>query len=312
VSADLSLWILLAILISVFLALDLFVFHRSAHAVSMREAVVWSIVWITMGLGFGVLVWASLGPQSGSEYLAAYAIEKSLSLDNVFLFAMIFAYFVVPNEYQHRLLFLGVLGAIVLRAVFIFAGIALIDALHWTFYVFGVVLLVTGWRMARSNGHGIDPLRNPILRLMRRSIPMSDTYHGQRFVIRDAGRLVATPLLAVLVVIETSDVLFAIDSIPAVFAVTTDPFLVYSSNAFAILGLRSLYFVLAGMIVRFVYLKVGLAALLVFAGVKILISDIYEIPIALSLTIIVLILAVSIGYSLWTTRGPTEITSATS
>ena len=301
-----SLWLLLAVLIALFLALDLLVFHRDAHAVSIREAAGWSVVWITLGLGFGAVVWLSMGAQSGGEYLAAYAIEKSLSLDNVFVFAVIFGYFMVPAQYQHRLLFLGVLGAIVLRAIFITMGLALIDAFHWVFYVFGLVLLVTGWRMARSGGHGVDPERNPILRLFRRTIPMTDDYRGQRFVVRQGTRLLATPLLAVLVVIETSDVLFAIDSIPAVFAVTTDPFLVLSSNAFAILGLRSLYFVLAGMIVRFDYLKLGLSALLVFAGVKILISDIYHIPVALSLAIIVGILAVSVGYSLWKTRaGPT-------
>ncbi|MFN8622273.1 MAG: TerC family protein [Chloroflexota bacterium] len=302
-SADTTLWILLIAIIATFLLLDLFVFHREAHRVSFREAAIWSVVWIGLGLGFGGLVWAWMGPQAGGEYLAGYAIEKSLSMDNVFLFAMIFGWFLVPAEHQHRLLFYGVLGAIVFRLVFILAGSALLDAFHWTIYIFGAILLWTGWRMARSSGHGIDPDRNPVLRLMRRVIPVSDRYDGGRFLTMENGRRVATPLLAVLVVVETSDILFAIDSIPAIFAITTDPFIVFASNAFAILGLRSLYFLLAGLIDRFAYLKIGLAALLVFAGVKILISDIYKMPVLVSLAAIVSILAVSIAWSLWKTRG---------
>ena len=302
-TADLTLWLLLAAIIAGFLALDLLVFHREAHAVSFREAATWSVVWIGLGLAFGGLVWLWRGPEAGGQYLAGYAIEKSLSMDNVFLFAMIFGYFLVPAQYQHRLLFWGVLGAIVFRAIFIVAGSALLDAFHFTIYLFGAILLITGWKMARSKGHGVDPERNPVLRLMRRVIPVGSEYHGQRFFVRDAGRLVATPLFAVLVVVETSDILFAIDSIPAIFAITTDPFIVFSSNAFAILGLRSLYFMLAGLIDRFAYLKLGLSALLVFAGLKILVSDIYKMPVFLSLAVIVSILAVSIGYSLYRTRG---------
>jgi tellurite resistance protein TerC len=303
VHADLTLWILLAVIVGGFLALDLFVFHREAHAVSAPEAAAWSVIWISLGLGFGGVVWLWLGPQAGGEYLAGYAIEKSLSMDNVFLFAMIFGYFVVPDRYQHRLLFFGVLGAIVFRAIFIVAGSALLDTFHATIYLFGAILLLTGWKMARSKGHGVDPDRNPVLRLMRRVIPVGTEYRGQRFVVRDALRWQATPLLAVLVVIETSDILFAIDSIPAIFAITTDPFIVFSSNAFAILGLRSLYFLLAGMIARFAYLKLGLAALLVFAGLKILVSDVWKMPVAVSLGVIVGILALSVGVSLWRTRG---------
>ncbi|MDL2334935.1 MAG: TerC family protein [Chloroflexota bacterium] len=297
-----SLWLILAVVIGGLLALDLLVFQRNAHAVSLREAALWSFVWIGLGLGFGALVWAWRGPESGEAYLAGYAIEKALSMDNVFLFAMIFSYFAVPAQYQHRLLFWGVLGAIVFRAVFIVAGASLLEAFHWTIYIFGLVLLVTGWRMARAQGHGIDPQRNPVLRALRRLLPVSDTYSGQRFFVRHAGRLMATPLLAVLVVVETSDVLFAIDSIPAIFAITTNPFIVFSSNAFAILGLRSLYFLLAGMIDRFAYIKIGLSALLVFAGIKILISDLVKIPVGLSLGVIVAILGVTIAASLWKTR----------
>jgi tellurite resistance protein TerC len=303
VQADLTLWVLLGVIIAGFLFLDLFVFHREAHAVSFREAATWSVVWIGLGLGFGGLVWLWLGPQAGGEYLAGYAIEKSLSMDNVFLFAMIFGYFLVPAKYQHRLLFYGVLGAIVFRFIFILAGAALLDAFHFTIYIFGAILLITGWRMARSDGHGVDPERNPVLFFVSRFIPVGKQYEGQRFFTIENGRRIATPLFAVLVVIETSDILFAIDSIPAIFAITSDPFIVFSSNAFAILGLRSLYFMLAGMIDRFAYLKLGLSALLIFAGFKILISDIYKMPAFVSLAAIVGILGVSIGYSLWKTRG---------
>jgi tellurite resistance protein TerC len=302
VPTDITIWVVMGVAITVMLALDLFVFHRHAHEVSLREAAAWSFVWITLGLGFGVLVLAWLGPRSGSEYFAGYLIEKSLSMDNVFVFAMIFAYFAVPSRFQHRVLFWGVVGAIVLRGVFIGAGAALLDAFHFLIYGFGLLLLVTGYKMWRSQGHAMDPTGNPILRAVRRLLPMTAEISDQRFFVRRAGRLVATPLLAVLVIVETSDVMFAIDSIPAVFAITTDPFIVFSSNAFAILGLRSLYFLLAGMIGRFIYLKQGLAALLVFAGVKILVSGFYKIPVELSLAVILGILAVSIGASLVVAR----------
>ena len=299
---ELAMWVVLGVVIVGMLALDLFVFHRDAHEVSLREAAAWSAVWIALGLGFGGLVFWWMGAQAGSEYLAGYLIEKSLSVDNVFVFAMIFGYFAVPAAYQHRVLFWGVVGAIVFRAIFIAAGTTLLDAFHFLIYGFGVLLLLTGWRMWRSKGHAVDPNRNPVLRLVRRAIPVTDDYAGQRFFVRHGAKLLATPLFAVLVVVETSDVMFAIDSIPAIFAITTDPFIVLSSNAFAILGLRSLYFLLAGALPRFVFLKQGLAALLVFAGVKILVSDIVKIPVAISLAVILAILAVSIGASLMATR----------
>jgi tellurite resistance protein TerC len=302
VSGDLTLWVALAAVIVGMLALDLFVFHRDAHEVSIREAAAFSAMWIALGLGFGGLVFLWSGPQAGGEYLAGYLIEKSLSMDNVFVFAMIFGAFAVPARYQHRVLFWGVVGAIVFRAIFIAAGTTLLDAVHWLIYGFGILLIVTGIRMARSSGHAIDPERNPVLRLLRRVIPMTEAYHGQRFLVRHRGKVLATPLLAVLVVVETSDVMFAIDSIPAIFAITTDPFIVMSSNAFAILGLRSLYFLLAGILPRFIYLKVGLAALLVFAGGKILLSEVWKMPVALSIAVIVAILAMAIGASLWATR----------
>jgi len=301
-------WVVLAVVVGGMLALDLLVIHREAKVVPFRSAAVWSAVWISLALGFGVFVAASRGPDAGGEYLAGYLIELSLSVDNVFVFALIFAAFAVPPAYQHRLLFWGILGAIVFRAAFIGAGVAVLAAAHWLIYLLGVLLVVTGIRLARSRGHAVAPERNPVLRLFRRLVPMTDDYRGPAFVVRDGGRRLATPLLAALVAIETTDIMFALDSIPAVFAVTTDPFIVFSSNMFAILGLRSLYFLLAGLLVRFVYLKLGLAALLAFAGVKILASSVVDIPIGLSLAAIVVILGGSIVASLvatdprWSTR----------
>jgi tellurite resistance protein TerC len=302
VPTETLLWLLLGGLVVGMLALDLFVFHREAHDVSMREAAIWSVVWIALGLGFGGFVFAMRGAQAGGEYLAGYLIENSLSMDNVFLFAMLFSYFAVPGKYQHRILFWGVVGAIVFRAIFIASGTTLLEAFHFLIYGFGALLLITGVKMWRSKGHAVNPEKNLVLRLLKRVMPVTDEYHGQRFFIRQAGRLVATPLFAVLVVVEATDVMFAIDSIPAIFAITTDPFIVFSSNAFAILGLRSLYFLLAGLIDRFVYLKQGLAALLVFAGVKILIADVWKMPVALSLAVILAILAVAIVASFRATR----------
>ena len=301
-SPDLLIWVVLGILVVGILALDLFVFHRDAHEVSLREAAIWSAVWIALGLGFGGLVFACKGSAAGGEYLAGYLIEKSLSMDNVFLFAMLFGFFAVPARYQHRVLFWGVIGAIVFRAMFIAAGTTLLEAFHFLIYGFGLLLLLTGVRMWRSKGHAVDPSRNPILRLVRRVVPVTDEYHGQKLFVRHAGRLAATPLFAVLVVVESTDVMFAIDSIPAIFAITTDPFIVFSSNAFAILGLRSLYFLLAGLIDRFVYLKQGLAALLVFAGVKILVADAWKMPVAVSLGVILSILAIAVVASIVANR----------
>ncbi|OGO54475.1 MAG: hypothetical protein A2V85_05295 [Chloroflexi bacterium RBG_16_72_14] len=284
------------------LALDLLVLHRDARPVPFREAAAWSVVWVSLALGFGAFVAATRGGEVGAEYFAGYLIELSLSVDNVFVFALIFAAFAVPAAYQHRLLFWGILGAIVFRALFIAAGTAILAAAHWVIYLLGVLLVVTGVRLARSRGHAVAPERNPVLRLFRRAVPMTDAYRGAAFAVREHGRRIATPLLAVLVAIETTDIMFALDSIPAVFAVTTDPFVVFSSNLFAILGLRSLYFLLAGLLDRFVYLKTGLAALLVFAGVKILVSSAYEVPIGVSLSVIVLILGTAIVASLVATH----------
>jgi tellurite resistance protein TerC len=286
------------------LAIDLLVFQKEAHAVSMREAATWSGVWVALGLTFGAIVWLWQGPQAGGEYLAGYLIEKSLSVDNIFVFALIFGYFAVPAEYQHRVLFWGVFGALVFRAIFIAAGATLLDQFHWMIYVFGAFLVITGIRMARSSDEHVDPGKNPVLRVFRRLVPMTDGLRDERFFVKEMGRRLATPLLAVLVVMETTDIIFAIDSIPAIFAVTTDTFLVFTSNAFAILGLRALYFLLAGMIGRFAYLKIGLAFVLAFVGVKMLISDWYHVPIWLSLTVIASAIAISVVVSL--RRPPTE------
>jgi tellurite resistance protein TerC len=294
----LALWLAVAGGIVAALALDLFVLHRNAHEVSMREAAATSAGWVTLGLVFGLGVWLFAGADRGAEYFAGYLIEKSLSVDNVFVFALLFSYFAVPARYQHRVLFWGVVGALLMRAGFIAAGAALLESFHWIIYVFGGLLLLTGVKMLRSSGHSVDPARNPVLRLLRRRIPMVDAYHGQRFFVRRGGRWVATPMLAVLVAIESTDVVFAVDSIPAIFAVTDEPFLVFTSNAFAILGLRALYFLLAGMMGRFAYLKTGLAAILLFVGAKMLLTDVWKVPVALSLGVIAVILTVAVVASL--------------
>jgi tellurite resistance protein TerC len=298
VSTDLLIWAVFFGLVALFLALDLFVFHRNAHAVSMREAATWSAVWVALGLAFAGLVWIWQGGTAAGEYLAGYLIEKSLSVDNIFVFALLFAYFGVPAAYQHRVLFWGVVGAIVLRAAFIVAGAALLENFHWVIFIFGGLLVFTGVKMALKRHDEVHPERNPILRLAQRFVPIASEYRGQKFFVREAGRVIATPLFAVLLAVETTDVIFAVDSIPAIFAVTRDPFLVVTSNVFAILGLRALYFLLAGMMHRFVYLKYGLAAILVFVGTKMLIADIYAVPIWASLMIIAAVVTVSVFASL--------------
>lgn len=303
---DVPLWAWAAVLgvILAMLAVDLFA-HRDAHVVSVREAATWSAVWVGLGLGFGALVWWAWGPVAGGEYLAGYLIEKSLAVDNVFVFALIFSYFAVPRELQHRVLFYGVLGALVFRALFIAGGAVLIDRFSWVLYVFGTFLVFTGYRMFVHRNDELDPSRNPALRLFRRIVETTDTYHGQRFWTRVDGRLVATPLLSVLVLVETTDIIFAVDSIPAIFAVTREPFLVFTSNAFAILGLRAMYFLLADLMHRFIYLKAGLAAILVFVGLKMLLLDVWKVPIWLSLAVIATCVTVAVVASLRATReGP--------
>ena len=284
------------------LALDLGVFHRRAHEVSLREAAAWSAVWVTLALAFNYGIYHFMGAKAGLEFLTGYLIEKALSVDNIFVFVLVFSYFSVPSRYQHRVLFWGILGALVMRGAMIGAGAALIHQFHWIIYVFGAFLVVTGLRMARQTGHAIDPETNPVIRLVRRFVPVTNVYHGKKFFIREevGGRLrtVATPLFVVLVLVETTDLIFALDSIPAIFAITSDPFIVYTSNVFAILGLRALYFLLAGVIHKFHYLKLGLSVVLVFVGAKMLLADVYKVPIGVSLGVIALVLAISVVASL--------------
>ncbi|WP_217913437.1 TerC family protein [Miltoncostaea marina] len=284
------------------LALDLFVLHREAHEVTLREAAWMSGLYAAAGLGFGAVVWAWRGPEAGGEYLAGYLIEKSLSVDNIFVFALIFSYFGIPARYQHRVLFWGVIGAIAFRALFIALGAALLDNVDWIVYVFGAFLVYTGVRMARGHTVEVHPDRNPVIRLMRRLVPVTGELRGQRFLLREGGRWVATPLLAALVMVETMDVVFAVDSVPAIFAITDDVFIVFTANVFAILGLRALYFLLAGTIPRFAYLQLGLALVLVFVGAKMFLTDVGKLPVWISLGVIAAIIGASVAASLWTAR----------
>ena len=302
---DVSLWVWVGVIavILAMLAVDL-VAHRDAHVIKVREAAAWSAVWVALGVGFGALLWAWQGPEIGQQYFAGYLIEKSLAVDNVFVWAVIFSYFAVPPQFQHRVLFLGVLGALVLRGAFIAVGAVLIENFTWILYVFAAFLLYTGWRMIRQRDEHLDPEQSAVLRLFRRFVPMTDAYYGQRLLIRKGGVLLATPLLAVLVLIEATDVVFAVDSIPAIFAVTSEPFIVFTANAFAILGLRAMYFLLADLMHRFVYLKIGLALVLIWVGIKMALKiDVFYIPTAISLGVIATILTVSVVASLRATRG---------
>lgn len=294
-----TLWIGFTIFVLAMLALDLGVFHRKAHAISMREALAWSIVWVALALLFNAGVYYWFGSERALEFLTGYLIEKALSVDNLFVFLVLFAYFAVPAELQHRVLFWGILGALIMRAGFIVAGSALIQQFHWIIYVFGAFLVFTGIKLLASPETGdIHPERNPVLRVFRRIVPTVPEYRGARFLVKEAGRRYATPLLMVLVMVEATDVVFAVDSIPAIFAITMDPFIVFTSNIFAILGLRALYFLLAGMIGRFSYLKVGLGLVLAFVGAKMLISGVYHVPIAVSLGVIASLLGLSMIASL--------------
>ncbi|TQK20895.1 tellurite resistance protein TerC [Microbacterium sp. SLBN-154] len=301
-SVPLWAWFVVLGVIVAMLVVDL-VAHRKAHVIGVREAAAWSIVWVLSGITFGIVVWNSWGAEFGQQYFAGYVIEKSLAVDNVFVWAIIFAAFAVPREFQHRVLFLGVLGALVFRGIFIAAGAALIENFSWILYVFAAFLILTGIQMIRTRNEHVHPEKSRTLKLFRRFVPMTDAYHGQRFLIRKAGVLVATPLLAVLVLVEVTDIIFAVDSIPAIFAVTSEPFLVFTANAFAILGLRAMYFLLADLIHRFRYLKIGLAFVLVWVGVKMALLDVVKIPTLVSLAVVALIIAVAITASLIATRG---------
>jgi tellurite resistance protein TerC len=299
-------WSVVGAAVLALLVVDLFVFSRGRHEVSLKEAGIWSAVWLAVGLGFALVVWALEDGQHAGGYLAGYLIERSLSIDNVFIFALILTYFAVPAAAQGRVLFFAVLAALVLRGVFIVAGAAVLESFHFMEYVFGAFLVVTAYRMFRARSSHPDIERNAILRGLRRVVPSTDGYRGSRLMVRERGRLLATPMLVVLLAMAFVDVAFAVDSIPAIFAVTTDAFLVFTSNAFAVLGLRAMYFLLAGVMDRFVHLKVGLAAVLALVGVKMLVADVYEVPVWASLVAIVAILGVSIAVSLRTRPIPTD------
>jgi tellurite resistance protein TerC len=293
-----ALWIGFTLFVLVMLALDLGVFHRKSKEQTVKGALGWTVFWIVLSLCFNGLVYYWFGQTKALEFLTGYVIEKALSVDNLFVFLVIFSYFAVSKALQHRVLFWGILGALIMRALFIVPGAALIQHFHWVIYIFGGFLVLTGIRLMFQNEEDVHPERNPALRLFRRFVPISNDFDGSRFFTRQAGRLMATPLLMVLVVVEASDVLFAVDSIPAIFAITADPFIVYTSNIFAILGLRALFFALSGMMGKFHYLNVGLALVLTFVGVKMLISSWYKIPIGLSLGVVALLLTGAIVISI--------------
>lgn len=291
-------WAAFLALVVALLLVDVLVIHRRPHAVGFKEAAIESAVWITIGTSFTLVILAWQGGQAGGEYLAGYLIEKSLSIDNVFVWAVILSYFKVPSQYQFRVLFWGIFGALVLRAVFIFAGVALIERFDFVLYFFGALLLYSAYKIARHQEAEVHPETSLVLRAVNKVVPSTDRYDGQKMFTRVNGKRLATPLFAVLIMIETTDVVFAVDSIPAILAVSREPFIVFSSNAFAILGLRALYFCLAGMAGRFRYLNIGLGVILAFVGIKMLIAELYHFPTYISLAVIAVVLTVAIVASL--------------
>jgi tellurite resistance protein TerC len=307
-SSHVWVWVIFNLFVLAMLALDLGVFHRRSHRIGIKEALVWSGVWIALALLFNLGIYYWRGPDAALEFLAGYLIEKALSVDNIFVFLLIFSYFRTPARHQHRVLFWGVLGAFIMRAIFIFAGVSLIERFHWVIYLFGALLILTGARMATGKDKEIRPEKNPALKLFRRLMPVTDDYQGGKFFIKQAGqegrrgRYFATPLFIVLLMIETTDVIFAVDSIPAILAITVDPFIVYTSNVFAILGLRALYFALVGVMGLFQYLHYGLSAILIFVGAKMLVSDFYEIPVGVALGVVAGILVISVIASMASPR----------
>ncbi len=305
---DVSLWIWFLLLggIIAMLLVDLLL-HRDAHVIGVREAAWWSALWVLIGLAVGGVIWWFYGSEFGMQYFAGYIIEKSLAIDNVFIWAVIFSYFAVPRQYQHRVLFYGVVGALIFRAIFIAGGSWLISSFAWVLYIFGAFLIATGIKMLLQRNEHIDMSRSRTLKLFRKFIPTTDEYEGQKFLTRRNGVLMATPLLAVVVVVEVTDIIFAVDSIPAIFAVTQEPFLVFASNAFAILGLRAMYFLLADLMHRFIYLKIGLSLVLVWVGIKMIVGHaFFKIPTAISLGVVIAIITISVVASLVATREPTE------
>jgi tellurite resistance protein TerC len=305
--SEYTVWIGFNIFVLAMLALDLGVFHRQAHVVKMKEALIWSAVWITLALLFNLGVYFWRGAETALEFFTGYLIEKSLSVDNIFVFILIFSYFSVPAQYQHKVLFWGIIGALIMRAILIAVGATLIVKFHWIIYGFGGFLIFTGVKMALQKNTDIHPENNPLVKLFKRFMPVANEYHGEKFFIKEKGRRFATPLFIVLLIVEATDLVFAVDSIPAIFAITKDPFIVYTSNVFAILGLRSLYFALAGIMGYFHYLKIGLATVLVFVGAKMMLVDIYKISIGLSLSAVGGILLLSVLASLIWPRRPENI-----
>jgi len=297
-TTDLLFWIFFLLFIGLMLALDLGVFHRKEHTISFKESLLWAMIWIGLAMLFNVIIYFWKGPEKSLEFLTGYLIELSLSVDNLFVFILIFSYFHVSSQYQHRVLFWGIIGALVLRAVFIFAGVALMEKFHWMIYLFGGILIVSGYKMFFPKDKKIDPEKNPVLLIFKRFFPVTQQSEGSRFFIRQNRKWYATPLFLVLIIVETTDVIFAVDSVPAILAITTDSFIVFTSNAFAILGLRSLYFALAGIINVFIYLHFGLASILIFIGLKMVLADVYKLPIELALLSVLTILLVSIAASL--------------
>jgi len=304
----LFLWIIFNIFVLGMLTVDLGVFHRKAHAVTTREATTWCLVWVTLAILFNAGIYIWLGSEKALEFFTGYLIEYSLSVDNIFVFILIFSYFAVPASYQYRVLFWGILGALVMRGAFIGTGAFLLQHFHWVIYIFGAFLVFTGIKMLVKEETTVRPEDNPVIKLLRRLMPLSPNYEGQSFFVKQNRKWAATPLFVVLLVVESTDLIFAVDSVPAIFAVSRDPFIVYTSNIFAILGLRSLYFLLAGVIDLFVYLRYGLGVVLGFVGIKMLLVDIYKIPIGISLAVVAGILTLSIVASLFVrpeSRGPT-------
>ncbi|HMT27810.1 MAG TPA: TerC family protein [Bacteroidia bacterium] len=298
-TTELYFWVGFSLFIAVMLALDLGVFHRKSHVVSFKESLSWTFIWIGLAMIFGLIVHFWKGPDKSIEFLTGYVIELSLSVDNLFIFILIFSYFQVPAMYQHKVLFWGILGALVMRIIFIFAGVALITKFHWIIYVFGAIIIVSGVKMLFQKDKKLEPDKNPVIKLVKKMIPVTAEYHDDKFFVKlKTGVRAATPLFIVLVFVELTDLIFAVDSIPAILAITTDTFIVFTSNVFAILGLRSLYFSLSGMINLFRYLHIGLSFILIFIGLKMVFSDVYKIPIEYALFVVLGMLIASIAASL--------------
>ncbi len=295
-------WGIFNLFVLAMLILDLKVFHRKAHVIHIKEALIWSGVWVALAFVFNVGIYFWYGSEKTLQFLTGYLIEKSLSVDNIFVFLLIFSYFEVPPLYQHKVLFWGVFGAIVLRAIFIVAGVALLERFHWVIYIFGTFLIFIGIKMALEKEKKIRPERNPIFRLFRRFVPVLDDYEGDQFLVKKNGAYFATPLAVVLLAVETTDIIFAIDSIPAILAITSDPFIVYTSNIFAILGLRALYFAFGELMRLFRYLHYGLAIILIFVGIKMVLADFYKIPVEIALGVVAIVLFLSVMISLWRLR----------